>query len=79
VIDQLQILSKYNLMEDCFNRPDDVDSRPDALIHKARIAIQISPSVHFPSEPLLYQEASTVRTTAYHGSDARIADMEIAC
>jgi hypothetical protein len=31
------------------------------------------------SEPLLYQEASTVRTTAYHGSDARIADMEIAC
>jgi len=26
------------------NRPDDVVSRPDALIHKARIAIQISPS-----------------------------------
>jgi hypothetical protein len=37
VIDQLQILSKFNLREDCFNRPD-------ALIHKARIAIQISPS-----------------------------------
>jgi hypothetical protein len=44
VIDQLQILSKFNLREDCFNRPDDVDSRPDALIHKERIAIQISPS-----------------------------------
>jgi hypothetical protein len=44
VIDQLQILSKFNLREDCFNRPDDVDSRLDALIHKARIAIQISPS-----------------------------------
>jgi hypothetical protein len=43
VIDQCQILSKFNLREDCFNRPDDVDSRPDALIHKARIAIQISP------------------------------------
>jgi hypothetical protein len=43
VIDQLQILSKFNLREDCFNRPDDVDSHPDALIHKARIAIQISP------------------------------------
>jgi hypothetical protein len=79
VIDQLQILSKYNLMEDCFNLPDDVDSRQDALIHEARIAIQISPSVHFPSGRLLYQEASTVRTTAYHGPDARIADMEIAC
>jgi hypothetical protein len=36
VIDQLQILSKFNLREDCFNRPDDVDSRPDALIHKER-------------------------------------------
>jgi hypothetical protein len=44
VIDQIRILSKFNLKEDCFNRPDDVDSRPDALIHKARIAIQISPS-----------------------------------
>jgi hypothetical protein len=44
VIDQLQILSKYNLRENRFNCPDDVDSRPDALIHKARIVIQISPS-----------------------------------
>jgi hypothetical protein len=42
VIDQLQILSKINLREDCFNCPDDVDSRPDVLIHKARIVIQIS-------------------------------------
>jgi hypothetical protein len=44
VIDQLQILSKFKIREDCFNRPDDVDSRPNALIHKARIVIQISPS-----------------------------------
>jgi hypothetical protein len=44
VIDQLQNFSKFNLREDCFNRPDDVDSRPDALKHKERIAIQISPS-----------------------------------
>jgi hypothetical protein len=35
-------LSKFNLREDCFKRPDDVDSHPDALIHKVRIAIQIS-------------------------------------
>jgi hypothetical protein len=44
VIDQLQILSKFNLREDYLNRPDDVDSRPDALLYKARIVIQISPS-----------------------------------
>jgi hypothetical protein len=44
VIDQLHILSKFNLREYCFNRPDDVDSSPDALIRKARITIQISPS-----------------------------------
>jgi hypothetical protein len=44
VIDQLWILSKFKIREDCFNRPDEVDSRPNALIHKARIAIQISPS-----------------------------------
>jgi hypothetical protein len=28
-------------IEDSCNRPEEVDSRPDALIHKARIAIQI--------------------------------------
>jgi hypothetical protein len=39
VIDQSQILSNFKIREDCFNRPDDVDSRPDALIHKARIEI----------------------------------------
>jgi hypothetical protein len=88
VIDQLQILSKFNLREDFFNRSDDVDSRPDALIHKARIAIQIS---------LFGRQSALVRTrvqqlrklpirlqpsgqlTAYHGPDARIAEMEIVC
>jgi hypothetical protein len=33
---------QVHLWEDCFNRPDDVDSRSDAFIYKARIAIQIS-------------------------------------
>jgi hypothetical protein len=70
VIDQIRILSKFNLREDCFNRPDEVDSRPNALIHKARIAIQISPSG---------RQSALVRTTTYHGPDASIADMEIAC
>jgi hypothetical protein len=34
-------LSKTQLWEDCYNRPDDVDSRPDTPVHKASIAIQI--------------------------------------
>jgi hypothetical protein len=37
-------LSKTQIWKDCYNRPDDVDSRPDALIHKASIAIQIQTS-----------------------------------
>jgi hypothetical protein len=44
VIDQLQILSKFRIRENWYTRPNDMDSRLDALIHKARIAIQISPS-----------------------------------
>jgi hypothetical protein len=46
VIDQLQILSKFRIREDRYIRPDDVASRPDARLHKARIAIQISLSGH---------------------------------
>jgi hypothetical protein len=37
-------LSKTQIWEDCCNHPDDMDSRPDALIHKASIAIQIQRS-----------------------------------
>jgi len=37
-------LSKAQLWEDRCNRPDDVDFRSDALIHKASIAIQIQTS-----------------------------------
>jgi hypothetical protein len=37
-------LSKAQLWEDRCNRPGDVDSCPDALIHKASIAIQIQTS-----------------------------------
>jgi hypothetical protein len=39
-----QISFQVHIREDCCNRPDDVDSRPDALTHKARIVIQIQPS-----------------------------------
>jgi hypothetical protein len=37
-------LSKTQIWEDFFNRPDDVDSRPDTLIDKASITIQIQSS-----------------------------------
>jgi len=41
---KLQILSKFIYGKIDVNRPDDVDSRPDALLLKARIGIQIQPS-----------------------------------
>jgi hypothetical protein len=45
VFDQaLGFLSKTQIWEDCCNRPDDVESRPDELIHKASITIQIQMS-----------------------------------
>jgi hypothetical protein len=72
-------------MERLIHRPDDVVSCPDALINKAKIAIQISPSgrqsalVWMRAHQLRKLPTSTVRTSASHGPDARIADMEIAC
>jgi hypothetical protein len=36
--------SKTQIWEDCCNRPDDVDSRSDALIHKASRAFKIQMS-----------------------------------
>jgi hypothetical protein len=45
VFDQASgFLSKTQIWEDCYNRPDDMDSLPNALIHKASIAIQIQTS-----------------------------------
>jgi hypothetical protein len=35
---------QVHFRKDFFNHPDDMDSRPDTLIHKARIPIQTSPS-----------------------------------
>jgi hypothetical protein len=40
----LGFLSKTQLWEDCCNHLDDVDSRPDALIHKASIPFKIQTS-----------------------------------
>jgi hypothetical protein len=44
VIDQASDSFQVHLWEDWCNRPDDVDSHPDALLLKARISIQIQPS-----------------------------------
>jgi len=42
VFDQAsRFLSKTQIREDCCNHLDNVDSRPDTLIHKASIVIQI--------------------------------------
>jgi hypothetical protein len=70
---------KVQIREDWCNRPDDVDSRLDALIHKARIAIQIQPSG--------CQSAWSGRAFNRYGNcvfnfnrpDACSSDMEIAC
>jgi hypothetical protein len=68
------------------NRLDNVVSRQDARLRKARIAIQISPSGRLSvlvrkraTNMEIANSTSTVRTIASHGSDARIADMEIVC
>jgi hypothetical protein len=44
VFDQASDSFQVQIREDCCNHPDDVDSRPDVLIHKARIEIQIQSS-----------------------------------
>jgi hypothetical protein len=44
-----RISFQIQIWEDCCNRPDDVESRPDALIYKASIAIQIQTSGHQPT------------------------------
>jgi hypothetical protein len=57
---QLPILTTYSdqitsdffqnqIWEDCYNRSDDVDFCPDALLCKARIVIQIQPSRRLPT------------------------------
>jgi hypothetical protein len=42
-------LSKTQIWEDRYNCPDDVDSRPDALIHKASCTFKIQMSKRQPS------------------------------
>jgi hypothetical protein len=49
LLDQSLILSKFQLREDQFDLPNNVVSRPDARILKARITIQMYPSRRQPA------------------------------
>jgi hypothetical protein len=55
--------SKTQLWEDCCNRPDDVDSRPNALIHEVSIAFKIQMSGRQSSWSRRTSIRSTVRTS----------------
>jgi hypothetical protein len=87
VLDQFQISFQVPRKGRLINRPDDVVSRLDARLLKARIAnsnitVWTSDSCGRDarsSKKEIADSTSTVRTTAYHGPDARIADMEIVC
>jgi len=79
-------LSKTQIWEDRCNRPDDVDSRPDTLIHKASRAFKIQ---MFGRQTSCSGRASYIYGNCVHhinplevhsyGLDARSLDMEIAC
>jgi hypothetical protein len=81
-----RISFQTQIWEDYCNRLDDVDSRPDALIHKASIAIQIQTS----KRQLAGSERACIRygncvhqidrpNTHPPGPDARSLYMEITC
>jgi hypothetical protein len=79
-------LSKTQIWEDRCNRPDDVDSRPDALIHKASIAFKIQTfgrqSSRFGRASIRYENCMhQINRPDEHplGPNARSLDMEIAC
>jgi hypothetical protein len=71
--------SKTQIWEDRYNHPDDVDSRPNALIHKASCTFKIKT---FGRASYLYGNCMhLINRLDDHslGPDARSLDMEIAC
>jgi hypothetical protein len=86
VFDQLWDFLTKHIWEDCCNRPDDVDSCPDALIQKAKLRFKIQTSGRQPS---WFGRASYLYGNSVHlinrpddhylGLDARSLDMKIAC
>jgi len=79
-------LSKTQIWEDSCNRPDDVDSHPDALIHKASRAFKIKTS---GLQSSWFGRASYIYGNCVHqinrlddhsyGPDVQSLDMKIAC
>jgi hypothetical protein len=57
----MEFPSKTQLWEDRCNRPDDVDSRPDALILKASIAFKS----RLPDTRALDMEITCIRSTVW--------------
>jgi hypothetical protein len=82
----LKISFQNTDIEDCCIRPDDVDSSPDALIHKTSISIQIQT---FGRQSAWFGRASIRYGNCVHhisrldnhplGPDARSLYMEITC
>jgi hypothetical protein len=79
-------LSKTQIWEDRCNRSDDMDSRPDALIHKASIAFKFQTSGRqsswFGRTSYLYgNRVHLINRPDDHSldPDALSLDMEIAC
>jgi hypothetical protein len=79
-------LSKTKIWEDHCNHPDDVDSRPNALIHKASHAFKIQTSARQSlwSGRMSYIYGNCVHQINHpydhsYGPDARGLNMEIAC
>jgi len=81
-----RISFQTQIWDDCCNRPDDVDSRPDTLIHKASIVIQIQTfgrqSAWFGCVCIRYGHCvHQIDSPDAHppGPDARNLYMEITC
>jgi hypothetical protein len=72
-----RVLSQTQIWEDSYNRPDDVCSRPDAILDKASHAEEVQPSIRqtpWPGPSNLIMEiacngSATVRTLGRHRPD----------
>jgi hypothetical protein len=69
LFDQLwDFFPKTHIWEDSCNRPDDVCSRPYALIHKASRALKsrhLDVSLHGPNAQASYMEIVCIRSTVW--------------
>jgi hypothetical protein len=81
----MRFLSKTQIWEDGCNRPDDVDSHPNAFIHKASRSFKIKTSRRQSSwsERASYIYGNYMHqinrsNDMFYGPDARSLDMEIA-